>query len=217
MATTILLADDHQILREGLRSLLTKVPGMEVVAEAETGRDAVAMARKLAPDVAILDISMPDMNGVEAARQIAARCPKTRIIALSIHRDRRFASEMLKAGARGYCLKDAPFAELAEAIRAAMDGHSFLSPAVMDVVIGDYMAGGPEARRATEADLTSREREVLQLLAEGHSAKTIASRLHVSPSTVDTHRQHIMGKLGLRSIAELTKYAVREGLTSLED
>jgi len=217
MATRVLLADDHAIVCEGLRSLLQKEPDVEVVGTAGTGRDAVQMARKLAPDVAILDITMPDMNGIEAARQIRTQTPRTKVIALSMHADRRFAAEMLKAGAQGYLLKECAFEELLNAVRAVVAGHTYLSPRVSDVVVKDYVSEqSPEGVRRTTS-LTSREREVLQLLAEGHSTKQISLLLHVSTSTVDTHRQHIMNKLGLHSIAGLTKYAIREGLTSEEN
>jgi DNA-binding NarL/FixJ family response regulator len=217
MPITVLLTDDHEMMREGLRRILESEADIQVAGEAAGGRQAVALARQLNPDVIILDISMPDLNGVDAARQIAARRPRTRIVALSMHRDQRLAEEMLRAGARGYCLKDGASAELVAAIRAVMEGHTYLTPAVADVVIEDFVSHSAADGTAGHKALTGREREVLQLLAEGHGTKSIASRLHVSPSTVDTHRQHIMGKLALHSIAELTKYAIRERLTSVDD
>ena len=215
MSIRILLADDHQILRQGLRTLLEKQPDIEVVAEAEEGRKAVQLARELSPDVVIMDIAMPDLNGIEATRQIITEIPGVKVVALSMHSDRRFVARMLKAGASGYLLKDCAFEELVRAVRTVAVGRIYLSPGIVDVVIEDYL------RRLQENDfpfslLTPREREVFQLLAEGKTKRQIASRLHVSVRTVDSHRQHIMSKLGIRSVAELTKYAIRAGLTSLE-
>lgn len=217
MATTILLADDHRIMREGLRALLEKDPEFEVVAEAENGRDAIRLTRENKPGVVIMDVTMPDMNGIEAAREIKRRCPESRIVALSMHTDRRFASEMLKAGAGAYVLKDSAFDELTEAIRIVLRGHVYLSPVVADTVVEAYVAGQTAGPRSVRPSLSGREREVLQLLAEGHSTKEAAHRLHLSPSTVDTHRKNIMEKLDLHSVAELTKYAVREGITPLDE
>lgn len=216
MSTRILLADDHRIVREGLRSLVAGLPGVEVIAEAEDGRTAVELARKLAPQVVVMDIGMPDLNGIEATRRLAAEAPHVRVIALSMHSDNRYVSEMLKAGARGYLLKDAAFEELALALRTVMAGQVYLSPAISRTVVSDYVRHLTAGEPALAAALTTREREILQLVAEGASTKEIAARLSISLKTVDTHRQHIMDKLGVRSVAELTKYAVREGLTSLE-
>lgn len=213
---TILLADDHQILRSGLKNLFTKQEDMEVVAEAEDGRAAVEMARKFSPRVVVMDISMPDLNGVEATRQIMAESPGTKIIALSVHSDRKYVSETLKAGAVGYLLKDAPFEELVLAVRTVASGKVYLSPRVANVVIDDYVRQGTAPNSSAYAVLSPREREVLQLLAEGKATKEVAQHLQVSVKTVETHRAKIMDKLGMRSVAELTKYAIREGLTSLE-
>ncbi len=215
MAIRILLADDHRIVRQGLRTLLEKEPDMEVVAEAEEGRMAVRLARKLAPQVVIMDVGMPDLNGIEATRQVLADTPGLKVIALSMHSDRRFVVNMLKAGASGYLLKDSAFEELAAAIRVVMLNKTYLSPGVSDIVIKDYVQG-PREDSSVFSVLTPREREVLQLMAEGKSTKQIADRLHVSIKTIETHRQQIMTKLGIHSVAELTKYAVREGLSSLE-
>ena len=214
MAIRILLADDHKIVRQGLRTLLEQEPDMEVVAEAEDGRIAVRLARELAPQVVIMDVGMPDLNGIEATRQVLADTPGLKVIALSMHSDRRFVVNMLKAGASGYLLKDSAFEELAAAIRVVMLNKTYLSPGVSDIVIKDYVQG-PREDSSVFSVLTPREREVLQLMAEGKSTKQIADRLHVSIKTIETHRQQIMTKLGIHSVAELTKYAVREGLSSL--
>lgn len=215
MSTRILLADDHQMLREGLRSLLVKEAGLEVVAEAANGRDAVSLALKLVPEIVIMDISMPDLNGIEAARQIIAKAPQVKIIALSVHADQRFVMEMLKVGASGYLLKDSAFEELNQAISAVLANRTYLCHEISQVVVGDYIHNLKQTDNSAYSILTTREREVLQLFAEGNSTAQIAKRLHVSVKTIETHRQNIMGKLNLRSIAELTKYAIREGLTTL--
>jgi DNA-binding NarL/FixJ family response regulator len=212
----ILLADDHRIVREGLKSLIDSQPDMHVVAEADNGRQAIEMASENAPDVAVMDIGMPELNGIEATRRIVGDSPETKVIALSMHADRRFMSEMLKAGASGYLLKDGAFDELADAIRTVMNNKVYLSPRIADVVVEDYVRHLPKAGPSAFAALTSREREVLQLLAEGKATKQAAAALHVSVKTVETHRRQIMEKLDLHSVAELTKYAIREGLTSVE-
>jgi len=215
MATTVLLADDHKIVRDGLRALLEQEDDMDVVGEAENGRDAVRLARDLKPNVIVMDISMPDLNGMEATRQVCRRCPQTRVMALSVHADRRFVTEMLKAGAAGYLLKDCAFEELVRGIRTVVDGNTYLSPRVADAVVEGHIRAPASDAEPTGSVLTAREREVLQLLTEGHGTKQIARRLHVSTKTIDTHRQHIMDKLDIHNVAELTKYAVREGLTTL--
>ena len=216
MNIKILLADDHKITRQGLRSLLEKQSDMAVVAEAEDGRTAVQMVEKLSPDVVIMDVSMPDLNGIEATRQIISRNSKVKIIALSMHSDRLFIAEMLKSGACGYLLKDCAFEELARAIRAVVDGKTYLSPAISGVVVDDYLHRLSKNDSPNGQILTNREREVLQLLAEGKSTKQIALKLHISVKTVETHRRQMMDKLDIHTVAELTKYAIRKGLTSLE-
>ena len=216
MSIRILLADDHKIIREGLRALIQQQPDIEVIAEAEDGRKAVQLAAELRPDVAILDIGMPGLNGIEATRHMIHDVPGIKVVGLSMHSDRRFVSEMFKAGASGYLLKDCAFEELVRAIRAVVENRMYLSPGIAGVVIDDYVHHLSSADGTPAAVLSSREREVLQLLAEGESAKQIALRLNVSVKTVETHRQNIMRKLDVYSVAELTKYAVREGLTSLE-
>lgn len=216
MSVRILLADDHKIVREGLCSLIEKQPHMEVISEAENGRTAVKLAKKLNPDVVVIDISMPDLNGIEATRQIVAVNPNIKVIALSMHSERRFVMEMFKAGASGYLLKDSAFEELSQAIRAVIANQTYLSPKIADVVVKDYLQKLPESDSSVFSVLTAREREVLQLLAEGNTTKEIAYTLNVSVKTVETYRQHIMEKLNIHSIADLIKYAIREGLTTLE-
>jgi DNA-binding NarL/FixJ family response regulator len=215
MSIRIMIADDHEIVRNGLRSLIEKELDMEVIAEAGNGRNAVRIALELAPDVVIMDIAMPDLNGIEAARQIITALPRIKVIALSMHADKRYVMEMLKAGAVGYILKDSAFEELACAIRITLKNRTYLSPSITEIVIGDYVQLALAANGTAFSLLSSREREVLQLLAEGSSTAQIADRLSISVKTVETYRQHIIEKLDIRSIAELTKYAIREGLTSL--
>ena len=213
----ILLADDHRIVRQGLRSLLEAEADFEVVAEAENGRQAIEMAEELAPDVVVMDVGMPEMNGVEATRRVVVNNPQVKVVALSMHSDRRFVAEMLKAGAAGYLLKDGAFEELVGAIRTVAAGRTYLSPRIADVVVEGYLRNQAAPSEPTAyAKLSPREREVLQLLAEGKATKEAAAALHLSVKTVETHRRQIMEKLNLYSVAELTKYAIREGLTSLE-
>lgn len=211
----ILLADDHSIIREGLRPLLEKETGMMVVGEAENGRKAIELTRELSPDVVIMDISMPDMNGIEAARQIISTFSGVKVIGLSVHTDNQYVAEMIKSGASGYLPKSCAFKELANAIRTVVDGGTYLSPKVVESVV-KYLQGVPGDSGSSTPILTAREREVLQLLAEGKTTKEISSNLNVSERTIDAHRQNIMTKLDLHSIAELTKYAIRAGLTSIE-
>jgi DNA-binding NarL/FixJ family response regulator len=216
MSIKILLADDHRITRQGLRSLLEKESDMEVIAEAEEGHTTIRLARKLSPDVIVMDVTMPDLNGMEATRQILAELPNVRVIALSMHSDNLFVSEMLKSGASGYLLKDCAFEELTRAIHAVVDGKTYLSPTISGVVIDDYLHHLTKTESPASRVLTDREREVLQLIAEGNSTKQVALKLHISVKTVETHRRQIMSKLNIHTIAELTKYAIRQGLTSLE-
>ena len=216
MTLKILMADDHKIIREGLRSLIEKQSDMTVVAEAGNGRDAVQLALQLQPDVIIMDITMPDMNGIEATRSISAALPSTKIIALSVHSDRRFVAQVLKAGASGYLLKDCAFEELSTAIRTVKKNQTYLSPQIRDIVLKDYIKNVGKAGLSAFSVLTKREREVVQQIAEGKTTKEIAFALGVSVKTAETHRQRIMEKLSLNSVADLTKYAIREGLTSLE-
>ena len=212
--TRVLLADDHKILRQGLRTLLEQEKDIQVVGEADNGRSSVKLTSELAPDVVIMDVAMPDLNGIDATRRINEADPRTRVLALSMHSDGRYVKGMLQAGARGYILKDCAAEELTHAIRTVMAGQIYVSPGVTGTIVNDYV------RQLTAADepatLTRREREVLQLLAEGSSTANIAAGLHLSVKTIETHRKRIMDKLDLRSIAELTKYAIREGITTVD-
>ncbi len=212
--TRVLLADDHKILRQGLRTLLEQEKDIQIVGEADTGRSSVELAGELAPDVVIMDVAMPDLNGIDATRRIADVKPRTRVLALSMHSAGRYVGGMLQAGARGYILKDCAAEELTHAIRTVMAGQVYVSPGVTGTIVNDYV------RQLTAADqpatLTPREREVLQLLAEGGSTANIAAGLSLSVKTIETHRKRIMDKLDLRSIAELTKYAIREGITTVD-
>jgi DNA-binding NarL/FixJ family response regulator len=214
MRTKILIADDHQIMREGLRTMLEKEHDLVVVGEAEDGRMTHRLARELVPDVIIMDVAMPDLNGIEATRQILAELPRVKIIALSMHDDRRFVLNMLKAGAAGYMLKDCAFKDLAKAIRVVMSHKTYLSHEIADIVVKDYLSSTKPIESSAFYLLSPREREVLQLIAEGKTSGQIAESLHVSVKTIESHRQQIMVKLKIKSVAELTKYAIREGLTS---
>jgi two-component system, NarL family, response regulator NreC len=211
----VLIADDHRIIRDGLRTLIEKEAGMEVIAEAENGREMIRLVLKHRPNMVITDVSMPDMNGTEATRKIMEEIPGIRVIALSMHSDRRYVLGMLEAGASGYLLKDCAFEELVTAIHQVAKGNTYLSPKITEVVVSGYL-NKTQGPHASGSILTPREREVLHLLAEGRSAKEVASHIHVSVKTVETHRRNMMEKLNMRGIAELTKYAVREGLVSIE-
>jgi DNA-binding NarL/FixJ family response regulator len=215
MSVRIILAEDHRITREGLVNLLQERPDMEVVGEAENGREAVRLARELSPDLVIMDVTMPDLNGIDATRIITSGSNNTKVIALSMYSDKQFVQGMIQAGASGYLLKDCAFEELVSAIQAVIQGDTYLSPGIAGIVVQDYLTKLTTDRSSADTVLTNREREVLQLIAEGNSTKEIAARLNVSVKTVETHRRQIMEKLGIFSIAELTKYAIREGLTSL--
>ncbi len=216
MKTKVILADDHNIMRQGLRSLLENQSDMEVVGEAGDGRTTIRLVEELSPDVVIMDIAMPDLNGIEATYEIARKQPRIKVIALSIYLDRRFVTEMLNAGASGYLLKSCVFDELVEAIRAVVTNRIYLSPKVTEIVVQDYIQYSKITNPSAFSALTTREREVLQLLAGGKSTQEIARQLYVSVKTVETHRRQIMRKLNIYTLAELTKYAIREGLTFLE-
>ena len=213
--TRILLADDHQLLRQGLRSLLDAQEDFTVVGEAGDGREAVKLAIELASDVVMIDVSMPDLNGIEATRQITAALPKTRVLVVSMHTGRQTVVETLRAGASGYLAKVSSFDEVERALRTVIAGNRYLSPGVAGSVVDELVS--PGERSAAYASLTPREREVLQLLAEGQSSKEVGAALFISARTVDVHRKNLMDKLGLRSAAQLTLYAVRAGLISLDE
>ncbi len=212
----ILIADDHRLFRDGLRTLLDKEKDFRVVAETTDGAETVVRVCELKPDIVLMDVSMPGLNGIEAVRKILSRCGRVSIVMLSMHSDRRFVVESLRAGAMGYLLKDCAFEELLQAIRTVSAGKIHLSRPINDSVVSDYVALATASQRSAFTVLSAREREVLQLVAEGKSTKEIADRLNVSVKTVETHRKQIMDKLDIRSVAELTKYAIREGLTPLE-
>ena len=216
MITRIVLVDDHKIVRDGLRALLEKQEGLEAVAEAEDGRQAVEIIRQVRPHIAIMDVGLPELNGIDATRQIIGALPGVKIIALSIHSDTQFVSGMFRAGASAYLLKNSAFEELALAIGEVMADQIYMSPRVAGVVVDDYVQHLSGTKSASTGALTEREREVLQLLVEGRDTGQVAFQLNVSPKTVATHRQHIMDKLDIHNLPDLTKYAIREGLTFLE-
>ena len=212
----ILLADDHKLLIDGLRHLLERQRGVEIVAMAMDGLEAVELARKYKPDIIIMDISMPRLNGLDATRKILADLPHSRIIMLSMHSDQRYIQESLRTGARGYILKESAVQEVIEAIGVVQKGELFFSRSVRSQLLNDYVGQIKQESEDAFSPLSTREREVLQLLAEGKSTKEIAGLLNISIKTIESHRKQIMDKLDLHSIAELTKYAIRAGLTPLD-
>jgi DNA-binding NarL/FixJ family response regulator len=209
----VILADDHRMMRDGLRALLERA-GVEVVGEAANGHEAVAQVRRLRPNVVVMDIGMPQLNGIDATKRLIAELHGLKVLALSMNADRRYVIAMLEAGAAGYLLKNSASEELLTALEAVMRGETYLSPAIAGGVVAQAIHGGPTPRPGEDRPLSVREREVLQLVAEGKSSKEIGAILQIAVPTVETHRRQIMEKLGLRTIAELTKYAIREGLTS---
>ncbi len=216
MTLKIIIADDHNVMRDGLRVLIEKQSGMEVVAEAENGRDAFKLTKKFKPDVVVMDISMPDLNGIDATQMIASDCPGTKVVVFSMHADRQFIVGALRAGACGYLLKNSAFEELALAIRTVARNQTYLSAKIANTVVKDYVEKLTITQPSAASDLTLREREILQMISEGTSAQHISNRLNISIKTVQTHRRNIMEKLDVYSVAELTKFALREGLTSLD-
>ncbi len=216
MSIKICIVDDHQMMREGLRSMLERETDLKIVCEAENGRDAMRLIPDIRPDVVIMDINMPDMNGIEATRQIIQENPRIKVIALSMHKDKYFVTDMLKAGASGYLLKDCSRQELNDAIRAVAESKCYLSPEITGVVIDDYIHHVSAEEVSTASKLTPKEREVLQLIAEGNTSKETASRLGIAVKTVESHRINIMNKLDIHTIADLTKFAIRHGITCLD-
>lgn len=216
MPIKILLADDHTVMQSALRTLLDKESDMEVVAEARNGREAVALATQLQPDVAIIDVSMPDLNGVDATHQLLAERPGIRVLGLSMHNDEEFVIGMLRAGAVGYLLKDCAPEELCYAIRAAYRNQTYLSPPIASIVTGQYRRDPDEVGISDGTSLTHREREIVQLLTEGKTSKEVAAGINLSVRTVETYRRQIMNKLNVSSIAHLTKFAIRHGITSVD-
>ena len=216
MKYRIFIADDHRIVRDGLRSLIERENDLELVGMAANGRQALQMTCKLKPDVVIMDVSMPDLNGIDATSQIVDEVPGVKVIALSMHSEKQLIDGMLRAGAAGYLLKESAFEELIKAIRIVCAGKKYLSPDVTDIVLRNYLNPPNDNDYSQTQDLTHREREVLQLIVEGRTTKEIATRLNISAKTVESHRGKIMNKLGLHTVAELTKYAVRRGITSPE-
>jgi DNA-binding NarL/FixJ family response regulator len=211
----VILADDHRMMRDGLRAVLEKA-GVEVVAEAANGREAIAEVRRVQPDIVIMDVGMPELNGIDATRRLAAEMPLVKVIALSMNADRRYVIAMLEAGAVGYLLKNSASEELITALQVVIRGETYVSPAVAGSVVSPATHGGAPGRVGRERPLSAREREVLQLIAEGKSSKEVGAALGIAVTTVETHRRQLMDKLNLRTIAELTKYAIREGMTSNE-
>lgn len=218
MKLRVLLVEDHALVREGIESLLRGDPDVEIVGRTGSGRAAVAMARQSTPDLVIMDVVMPDMSGIETARQIVQENGAVKILALSMYDNQAYISHMIEAGASGYVLKTSAFDELSEAIRAVMEGEIYLCGSITSVIVKEYLAKlriGPSAAAAAPV-LSAREREVLRMISEGSSGKEIARELGVTPKTVESHRLHIMSKLKIRGVAGLTRYALREGLTSLD-
>lgn len=212
----VLLVDDHSIVRDGLRVCMSTADRYDVVGEAEDGQEAIRLAESLAPDLVIMDVAMPGMNGIEATRQVVALDNAPRVIVLSMHSDREFVVEALRAGASGYLMKASAFDELLRAMDAVIEGKTYLSPSITDVVIDNYVRKSPNDAPTAFSVLTARERQILQLLAEGSNAKEIGAKLGISDKTVHAFRNRVMEKLDLHSVAELTKYAIRHGLTTLD-
>jgi DNA-binding NarL/FixJ family response regulator len=215
MNIRIILADDHTILRDGLSRSFEQESDIKVIGQASDGHSAVDLVRELRPDVVIMDIGMPDLNGVEATRKITKNHPQVKVIGLSMHSSDKYVREMFKAGASGYLLKNCPFEELTKAVRTVAGGKTYISSSIGDMIIKEY-AIKPDKEKSAFTLLSQREREVLQLLAEGKTTKQIAKHLHISPKTVEAHRLRIMERLDIDNVAQLTKYAIQEGLTEAE-
>ena len=216
MGTRLVLADDHRLVRDGLAAMMGREADFEIVGTASDGLGALRMARELAPDVLVTDLSMPGMNGIEATRRVRSEAPEVQVLCLSVHDEDRLVLASIDAGASGYVLKDASFEELALAIRQVVDKRIYLSPALTGVMVRDYRNRCSATPDSAFSTLTAREREMVQLFSEGHTTNEIAERLYVSPKTVATHRENILHKLQIHGMAELTRYAIREGLSSLD-
>ena len=212
----ILLVDDHQMMRDGLRAVLERESDLHVSGEAADGRTALELCATLHPDVVVMDIGMPGLNGIEATRQVTTHHPRTRVVALSMNADRRYVHAMFEAGAWAYLVKSSASEELIRAIRAVSHDEKYVNPTVASAVLDAFVVGPKSTQRDPRSELSPREREVLQLLAEGMTSKEIAAKLDLAVSTIETHRKQIMAKLELRSVAELTKFAIRTGITTLE-
>jgi two-component system response regulator NreC len=216
MRIRVLVADDHKITREGLVNMLKTQPGIEVVGDAQDGRTAAALARKLKPDVVIMDVSMPDLNGIDATRKITSGPGDVKVIALSMYSDKRYVTGMIRSGARGYLLKDCSFEELMRAVQAVARNQAYLSPQITSVMIEELLERGEKSQAPLSKNMSSREREILQLIAEGMTTAKIARHLNLSVKTVESHRRQIMEKAGVHNVAALTKFAIKEGLTSTD-
>ncbi|UCG30673.1 MAG: response regulator transcription factor [candidate division WOR-3 bacterium] len=216
MSIKILLADDHTLFREGMRSLLQKELNIRIIGEAENGREAVKLALELKPDVIVMDITMPDLNGMEATRKIRKAIPQIKVICLSMHSDRRYVVDMFRAGASGYLIKSCAYKELTDAINIVAANQKYISPQIAHIVIDESIGKQQTKKKAVKSTLTPREREILQLIAEGKNTKYIAHHLYKSTKTVETHRRNIMRKLKAKSVAELTRYAISEGIITLD-
>jgi len=213
MPIRILLADDHSIVRDGLAALLEAEDDLEVVGHASTGRQAVAEAARLRPDVVVMDIAIPELSGIDATRQLLERSPDSKVLALSMHSDRQYVLELLRAGGLGYLLKGEGFAELTCAVRAVAKGRNYLSPSLAGLLVDQLLHPAQEPGSGIWDQLSAREREVVQLVVEGLTSKEIAALIHVSPKTVESHRSRAMAKLGVDNIVQLVKLAIREGQT----
>ena len=216
MSIRIVLADDHVLVRHGLGQALQQEHDMEIVGQASDGRSTITMAKELTPDVVVMDISMPDLNGIDATRELHREAPDMKVVALSMHSTQKHVTEMFRAGASGYLLKGCNFTELAQAIRTVAEGKIYISPSISNAFVHDLVCAEPRDNLTAFSFLTQREREVLQLLSEGMTTKQIAIQLYISPKTVEAHRLRMMNKLEIDNVAQLTKYAIREGLTSAE-
>ena len=215
MTTKVLIADDHQLFREGLVNLLSSAPDIEVIAEAEDGRDATEKTKKFKPDVLLIDIGMPHMNGIEATRVLKKDMPELKIIAVSMHSDRQFVKGILEAGADGYLLKNCTYRQLIDAIQSVKSGKKYLSDDITEMIIKGYLDPA-ETEMESYTELSEREMEILKLYAEGKSTREISEKLFISVKTVGTHKQHILEKLGLKNNADMVKYAIKEGLIQLQ-